>query len=123
MGETGNLISVVLSVVSTVTIGAQQKLKWAETAEKFSNAAKAYALLCASAFFKMKESDVTNTLEDERIKEFMKYIENVKSIETSNISDCPLPPAFIVNKYNKKCDKESSVSGFVADSIPAKDFY
>ena len=111
----GYVLRILTTLVSALTAGwlaVQARLKWGETAEKYSQAAAVYNLLQSTAHYKSNECEaiIGNDVTDEELKlartdllEFMKYCEK---LELSALEGVQPPPRFIINKIKRKIRRQ-----------------
>jgi len=100
--ELSKFLATGLAAVSSVWIGAQQKLRWGEKGEKYAATAVMYAHLTSEAYFQITVSAVDpDSASNQNV---LKFLDHAQKLEENTRSSCPLPPNCIADKYNRQED-------------------
>lgn len=98
--ELSKFLATGLAAVSSVWIGAQQKLRWGEKGEKYAATAVMYAHLTSEAYFQMTVSAIDpDSASNQNV---LKFLDHAQKLEENTRSSCPLPPNCIADKYNRQ---------------------
>ena len=90
--KSNELVSTVLASVTAALIGAQAKLHWSSTSDKFQTVATMYSNLADQCYYQYLECS----------KDLKQFLQNANEIERASRQNCPPPPIWIENQYKKE---------------------